>query len=194
MTYRTATAEAIARRVGSLPQGLQRHIQRVQDVAAELARVHDADGERVRLGAMAHDVARAMSGDELLGHARDMGIPVHPVEAAVPVLLHGPVGAELLRRRDGLEDREVYEAVYWHSTAHKDLGVLGKIVFLADKLDPHKKARYPFIGDVEDLAATSLDRAVAEFLGRELVDLIGQGSLVHPASVEARNRLLLEHG
>ena len=122
-----------------------------------------------------------------------MGIPVHPVEAAVPVLLHGPVGAELLRRRDGLEDREVYEAVYWHSTAHKDLGVLGKIVFLADKLDPHKLARYPYIGDIEDLAATSLDRAVAEFLGRELVDLIGQGSLVHPASVEARNRLLLEH-
>ena len=147
MSY--GTAEAVARRVRSLPQGLQRHIQRVQEVAAELASVHDADGERVRLGAMAHDVARAMSGDELLAHARDMGIQVHPVEAAVPVLLHGPVGAELLRRRDGLEDREVYEAVYWHSTAHKDLGVLGKIVFLADKLDPHKKARYPFIGDVE---------------------------------------------
>ena len=192
MSY--GTAEAIAQRVRSLPQGLQRHIQRVQDVAAKLAGVHDADGERVRLGAMAHDVARAMNGDELLAHARDMGIPVHPVEAAVPVLLHGPVGAELLRRRHGLEDREVYEAVYWHSTAHKDLGVLGKIVFLADKLDPHKKARYPFIDRVEGLAATSLDRAVAEFLSRELVDLIGQGSLVHPASVEARNRLLLKHG
>ncbi|MCE2404634.1 MAG: bis(5'-nucleosyl)-tetraphosphatase (symmetrical) YqeK [Dehalococcoidia bacterium] len=192
MSY--GTAEAIARRVRSLPQGLQRHIQRVQDVAAKLAGVHDADEERVRLGAMAHDVARAMNGDELLAHARDMGIPVHPVEAAVPVLLHGPVGAELLRRLHGLEDREVYEAVYWHSTAHKDLGVLGKIVFLADKLDPHKKARYPFIDRVERLAAKSLDRAVAEFLSRELVDLIGQGSLVHPASVEARNRLLLKHG
>ena len=188
------TEEAIARRVESLPQGLQRHIRRVQDLAAELARLHDADPQRARLGAMAHDVARAMTGDELLAQARDMGIPVHPVETAVPVLLHGPVGAELLRRRDGLDDREVYQAVYWHSTAHKDLGVLGKIVFLADKLDPHKKARYPFIERVEGLAAASLDRAVAEFLGCELVDLIGQGSLVHPASVEARNRLLLQDG
>ena len=185
-------AEAIARRVQSLPQGLQRHIRRVEELAWEMARVHGADPERVRLGAMAHDVARAMHGDELLAQARDMGIPVHPVEEAVPVLLHGPVGAELLRRRDGLNDREVYEAVYWHSTAHKDLGILGKIVFLADKLDPHKKARYPFIERVRDLAATNLDRAVAEFLGCEMVDLIGRSSPVHPASVEARNRLLLK--
>jgi predicted HD superfamily hydrolase involved in NAD metabolism len=184
-------AEAIVRRVESLPEGLQRHIHRVEELARELAELHNADSERVRLGALAHDVARAMGGDELLEQARNLSIPVHPVEAAVPVLLHGPVGAELLRQRDGLDDREVYEAVYWHSTAHKDLGTLGKIVFLADKLDPHKGARYPFIGLVRELAATSLDRAVAEFLGRELVDLIGQGSPVHPASVEARNRLLL---
>ena len=157
----------------------------------ELAQVHDADSERVRLGAMAHDVARAMRGDELLEQARELGITIHPVEAAVPVLLHGPVGAELLRRQDGLDDGEVYEAVYWHSTAHKDLGILGKIVFLADKLDPHKEARYPFIDRVRKLAATDLDHAVAEFLGCELMELIGQGSLVHPVSVEARNELLL---
>ena len=184
-------AEAIERRVGGLPQGLQRHVQRVEEVALGLARMHGADPERVRLGVMAHDVARAMPGDQLLAHARDMGIPVHPVEAAVPVLLHGPVGAELLRG-DGLDDGELYQAVYWHSTAHADLGTLGKIVFLADKLDPHKRARYPFIEGVEALAAVSLDQAVAEFLGWEMADLLRQGSLVHPASVEARNRLLLK--
>ena len=187
-------AEAVSRRVESLPEGLRRHIHRVEELAVELAAIHYAERERVRLGGLAHDVARAMKGGELLRRAREMAIKVHPVEAAVPVLLHGPVGAELLRREDGLEDREVYEAVYWHSTAHKDLGSLGKIIFLADKLDPHKAGRYPFMDRVRELAATSLDEAVAEFLGHELIELLQQGSLVHPASVEARNRLLLGQG
>ena len=184
-------AEAVSRRVEGLPEGLRRHIHRVEQIAGDLATTHGADPERVRLGALAHDVARAMKGEELLHRAREMGIPVHPVEAAVPVLLHGPVGAELLRRTDGLDDRELYEAVYWHSTAHKDLSILGKIVFLADKLDPQKAGRYPFLERVRELATASLDRAVAEFLGHELMDLLRKGSLVHPASVDARNRLLL---
>ena len=107
----------------------------------------------------------------------------------MPLLLHGPVAAELLRRVDGLEDRDIYEAVYWHSTAHKDLGAVAKLVFLADKLDPQKLSRYPFQPELNKLALTSLDRAIFDFLSRELISLLQQGSLVHPVVVEARNEL-----
>ena len=141
------------------------------------------------LGALAHDIARAMKGEQLLQKAQEFGISVHPVEAQVPLLLHGPVAAELLRRVDGLEDRDIYEAVYWHSTAHKDLGAVAKLVFLADKLDPQKLSRYPFQPELNKLALTSLDRAIFDFLSRELISLLQQGSLVHPVVVEARNEL-----
>ena len=165
---------------------------RVEQVAFELARIHHADEEKARLGALAHDIARATPGEELLRQADELGIAVHPVEAQVPILLHGPVAAELLSRVDGLKDRESYEAVYWHSTAHKKLGATGKVVFLADKLDPHKTARNPFLAEIRDLAQESLDRAILEFLTRELASLLQKGSLVHPVSVEARNHLILE--
>ena len=93
---------------------------------------------------------------------------------------------------DGLEDQDVYEAVYWHSTAHAGLGPVGKVVFLSDKLDPHKVSRYPFQRELGDLAIQSLDRAIFEFLNRELVSLLQQGSLVHPVEVEARNDLAIK--
>lgn len=182
----------IGSRVDALPMGLREHIYRVQQVALELARHHSVDEEKASLGAMAHDIARAMKGEQLLQKARELGILVHPVEARVPVLLHGPVAGELLRREEELCDPDIYEAVYWHSTAHQGLGPAAKVVFLADKLDPQKAGRYPYLPELRKLAMESLDRAVLEFLNRELVSLLQQGSLVHPVSVEARNELLLQ--
>ena len=106
------------------------------------------------------------------------------------MLLHGPVAAELLRHMDGLEDQDIYDAVRWHSTARRGLSPAAKVVFLADKLDPQKVSRYPFLEELGGLAMNSLDRAIFEFLNRELIALLQQGSLVHPVSVEARNDLV----
>ena len=184
--------ELISGKLSSLPEGLRQHIHRVQAIALDLARHHCVDAEKVRLGALAHDLARAMKGEELLKKAGELGIPIHPVEEKVPLLLHGPVAAELLRSSGNLDDQDIYEAVYWHSTAHKDLGPPAKVVFLADKLDPQKASRYPFIPELKELAMASLDLAVLDFLSREISSLVRQGSLLHPVAVEARNNLLLQ--
>ena len=184
----------IARRVEGLPQGLQEHIYRAQIVAHELARRHQVDEEKARLGTLAHDIARSMNGNQLLQRALELGVPVHPVERQVPVLLHGPVGAELLRRMDGLDDDDIYQAVRWHSTGHQSLTDPAKVVFLADKLDPQKVSRYRYLPRVNELAMESLDEAILEFLSQGMASLIQAGSLVHPASIEARNELLMALG
>ena len=181
----------ITRRVEALPKGLQDHIHRAQEEARVLAQRHQLDMEKTLLATLAHDIARAMKGDQLLQHATDLGIQVHPVDRQVPILLHGPVGAELLRQIDGLDDDEMYEAVCWHSTAHTGIGDVAKAVFLADKMDPHKAHRFPNMPKIRELAMESLDAAIVQFLSGEMTSLIASGGLVHPASVEARNALLI---
>lgn len=187
----STSAEArIAARVEALPHGLRRHIYRVQDIALELAHAHDVDEDKAKLGALAHDIARAMKADQLRTKARELDIPINTVEDRLPILLHGPVAAEMLRRVDGIDDPDIYDAVYWHSTGHKEMGSPGKVVFLADKLDPDKAGRYPYLPELKEMALGSLDKAIVDFLSRELVTLIQKGNIVHPASVETRNELL----
>ena len=178
------------RRVGQLPQGLQAHINRVTAIARELAPRHGLDPELAALGMQAHDVARAIPGPELLSLADSLNLTVDPVQLHVPLLLHGPVGAELLRKEDGLDDDSLYQAVYWHTTGHPSLDQLGKVVFLADKLDPQKLPRYPYQPHLRELALDDLDAALVEFFTREMVSLARQGELIHPAMLEARNTLL----
>jgi len=157
----------------------------------ELARRHRLDEERVWLAISGHDIARVTPPKQLLAEARRLGLAIGPVEEALPLLLHGPVAAEVLRG-DGLDDREVYDAVFWHSTAHPCLGPAGLAVFLADKLDPQKAYRYPYLAELKELALESLERATLEFLEREMAALLRDGKLVHPVSLEARNALLLK--
>ncbi len=184
----------IRRRVESLPAGLQAHIARAQEVARDLASYHNVDADRAALGILAHDVARAMTGLELLEQANRFQLPIRPVEAQIPLLLHGPVGAEILRAEDGLAsagcEADLYQAVYWHTTFHPSLvDEMGKVVFLADKLDPNKRKRIPYQPEIMEIARQDLDAAILEFLERQLIDLAAQNKAAHPMMLEARNAL-----
>ena len=178
-------------RLRQLPKGLQVHIARVREIAANLARIHGLDEEIADLGAAAHDIARATKGEELLKQAQRYHLTIHPVQERLPVLLHGPVAAQWLRIEAGIRNEEIQEAVYWHSTANKGLGTIAKLVFLADKLDPAKIHQYPYLNKVAALAEKSLDMALLEFLNQEITSFLQRGDLIHPASIEARNELLL---
>ena len=188
----TDLLQSLQNRLEGLPDGLQAHIYRVRDVAMELASRHGIPLDRAELGALAHDVCRAVPGDELLKMSADLGVLVTDVERDFPLLLHGPVGAELLRMEEGLAEHSLCEAVRWHSTAHASLDDLGKLVFLADKLDPHKAAVYSYQAKLHDMALESLDLALLEFLSREMAVRLEKRETVHPARLAARNSLILK--
>ena len=174
----------------ALPRGLQAHVERVRVEASALAVPLALDAARVDVAAAVHDLCRAMKGEDLLAEARRRGVPVNAVEEHEPLLLHGPVAAARLRGELGVGDVEVVEAVRWHSTAAPGLHAIGKVVFLADKLDPAKAARYPFVEAVRALAGEDLDGALEAFLSGEMQRLLRGGHLLHPASLEARNELV----
>ena len=184
----------VLRRVETLPKGLQNHIYRVEKIAAQLAGCHRVNQDQAELAMLCHDVARAMDDDDLIHWASQFGLPVSLIDRQVPLLLHGPVGAEILKAEDGLSDGSIYQAVYWHSSGHPLLDQLGKIVFLADKLDPQKIIYYPYQLRIRELASEDLDRAVLEFLSQELAARANRGELVHPVAVETRNALLVALG
>ena len=174
-----------------LPERLGEHIERVREIAGELADVHGADWIAVDLGAACHDLFRAESDERLLALAGEYGLNVCEVERALPMMLHGPVAATCLARHAEIEDIAVLDAVQWHTTGHPDLGLTGKIVYLADKLDPVKKRKYPFQDELRELALTDLDGALLMFVSRQAVALLERGRLIHPRAMEFRNSLLL---
>ena len=184
----SATLQA---RLRALPAGLRAHVGRVRAIARELATVHGIDADLAELTAAAHDVARHIPGRQLIEEAERLGLPVNDVERHAPVLLHGPVGAAWLQEDGSVTDPDALEGVRWHTTAHPDLAPVGRVVFLADKLDPQKASIYPFQQAVHEAAFRSLTDGTLAFLDGALRLHIDHGELVHPLSTDTRNALLL---
>ncbi len=191
MAVTEATWARIVEEMAKLPEGVRRHIEEVRQWCVELAKAHHIDVAKAELAAIAHDVCRTVKAGDLLAMAREYGIPVTNLEEAFPVFLHGPVGAQALKRRYALADEEILNAIACHTMGRAGMTPLDKALFLADKLDPSKVSRYPFIAEVGRLAKGDLDAAMVCFVDHQVKAFLDQGDLVHPAMLAARNEAIL---
>jgi len=183
---------ALKAAIGHLPRGLAEHVERVVAEADRLTGgFKELDREQVELAAWGHDIARALSPQELLARARGFGLEVSPVEEQAPILLHGPVGAEILRREYGIDDPEVLAATRFHSTGRAGMSLLEKIIFVADKIEPGKVRAKPALARVRELAERDLDAAILEYLDQMLMVASEENWPLHPQAIAARNERLL---
>jgi predicted HD superfamily hydrolase involved in NAD metabolism len=187
-----AQTEALKAAIARLPRGLAEHVERVVTEADRLAgSLEELDREQVDLAAWGHDIARSLSPQELLAEARRFGLEISPVEEEAPILLHGPVGAEILRQEYGIDDPEVLAAARFHSTGRAGMSLLEKVIFVADKIEPGKVRAKPALARVRELADRDLDAAILEYLDLMLETARQEKWPLHPQAVAARDELLL---
>lgn len=119
-----------------LPEKTLRHTLSVASMMHGL--VDKAGIERVPAitAGLLHDYCKAMKPDALLAAAEAYGVPINDAQRRKPNLLHGPVAAEEVKREHGVDDEDVYEAIYWHTTGKPGLGRVGQALYLADFCEP----------------------------------------------------------
>jgi nicotinate-nucleotide adenylyltransferase len=187
----TTSLEARLRNaVSALPEGLRDHIQRVESEAVRLAAMHGVEEERARLAALGHDLVRHKADDELLKLAEAYGLTPDPVERESPILVHGPVAAAMLLQDYGVEDADLVLGVDCHTTARGGMTALENVLFVADKVEPHKLMRDVALSEVKELAEVDLDAGVLKYIDHYLDEAVRRGWQVHPRSLEAREDLI----
>lgn len=166
------------------------HSLGVMDTALDLARRYGADTEKAVLAGLLHDCARDVRGDAVFHMCARYGIEVDEVSRHQPELLHGPIGACMLVDEFGLDDMEIRQAIRFHTTGFAGMGLLDKIVFVADYVEPGRS--FPGVDELRKEAFISLDGAMLMILDRTIGHVLAKGALLHPDTVGARNWLLLE--
>jgi predicted HD superfamily hydrolase involved in NAD metabolism len=162
------------------------HARRVAETAAGLAARHGADERAARLAGLLHDWCREWPARRLLASAARHGLHVGPPEHARPVpLLHGPVAAAELAAA-GLDARAA-RAIALHTVGAAGMTALEKCLYLADACEPGRE--HAGVERLRELAAVSLDDAVAEAARGTLQALLAKGRMVAPGGVELYNEL-----
>ncbi len=159
------------------------HTVRVAETAERLAGLHGLDPARARLAGLLHDLARETDGEELLRIATENGVPIGDPEREKPMLLHGPVAAEVAQMDLGVEDDAVLEAIRVHTTGAPGMGPLALAVFVADKIEPGREGEW--VEGLRGLAERDLGVAARASLESSISYTEERGRAVHPRSREA---------
>jgi predicted HD superfamily hydrolase involved in NAD metabolism len=158
------------------------HTLRVAETAERLARLHGLDPERARLAGLLHDTAREVGKEELLRVAEEVDLDVGDFERERPILLHGPVAAELSRKDLGVDDGEVRDAVRAHTTGEPGMERLALALYVADKIEPDRNQ--PGVDDLRELALESLHLAARTALEGSVSHNERRGRPIHPKSLQ----------
>ena len=182
-----AMKEELSRR---LQKKRYEHSLGVADTAAMLAERFGADVEKARVAGLLHDCAREYKTEDLASEAARRSIDCGEIDRAMPLLLHAYVGARRAQEVYGVTDPEILQAIWRHTVGGEHMTTLDKIVYFADMIEPQRD--YPEVDALRELSRTaSLDTMALAGLSQSILFVLQTGRLIHPATVAARNELLL---
>ena len=165
------------------------HSVRVYKTALEMAEHYHADVKKVAVASLIHDCGRQISKEYSVAKAKELGIPVDPVEEAQPILLHAKLGVYYAIHKYGVspDEREVLDAIRYHSTGTADMTQIAKIVFLADLIEPGRD--FEGVEAIREASFQNLDRGMLLSYDNTIRYLLEDGLLIHPDAIAGYNQL-----
>lgn len=140
--------------------------------------------------AYCHDLAAVVPLAEIVAVAEGWGVALSEADRAIPQVVHGPLAAEVVRRKFEIEDAAILDAIRYHTTLRARAGQLEKVVFVADKLalDPAASNR-DFLPDLNAALADGLDAAARVYLRWMVEHGPALGITLHPNLLAAYEEL-----
>lgn len=159
------------------------HTEGVRETAMALAEKYGADPGKAELAALYHDMYRGVSEDVLNYYIKHLGLDKKYLNNCN--LAHSKIAAIIMRRDYGIEDKDVLNAVSYHTTGRAGMSLLEKIIYIADAIEPNRK--YPGVEALREAAMRNLDEACLLSLTRTIEYVQGQGNYLDHDTLLARD-------
>ena len=166
------------------------HVMGVEEEAVKLAKFWGADPELARHAAILHDCTKYLGLEDQLHLCEKYGIELDSLERQAVKLLHSKTGACIAKYVFGEPD-EVYQAIFWHTTAKADMTLLEKIIYIADYIEPNRD--FEGVEELRRLAYEDLDRALLLGVETTIQEMRDRRLPIHTNTLRARD-WLREHG
>ncbi|NLK67573.1 MAG: HD domain-containing protein [Clostridiaceae bacterium] len=161
----------------------------VMDECEKLALHYEADVNKARIAGLLHDCAKNISQSEENTLLNKYEIKLDDIQKQSHALVHGILGMYVAREKYNINDEEILDAIYWHTTGRAGMTLLEKIVFIADYIEPART-----FDDTEEIrknAYEDIDRAIVLSADSTIRYLLERKKLVHPLTLDTRNDAIL---
>lgn len=158
----------------------------VADEAVRLAEKYGADTQRAYLAGLLHDITKNASQAEHLQIFSQFGIILNDIEKNAEKLWHAISGACYIEHILKIDDKEIIDAVRYHTTAKADMSLLSQILYLADFTSLDRD--YDDVSVIREKVNKSLNDAFVYALQYSITDLVNNKRAVHLDTLNAYNQ------
>ena len=160
------------------------HTKGVRYTCACMAMAYGCDMEKAQIAGLLHDCAKCIPNKKKLKMCEQHNIPVSSFEEKHPFILHAKLGALIAERKYDIHDKDILNAITYHTTGRPAMSILEKIVYIADYIEPLRyKANN--LAEIRKLAFEDLDECMYIILKSTLDYLDGSSDEIDYATVEA---------
>jgi nicotinate-nucleotide adenylyltransferase len=142
----------------------------VRDTAVKLAEIHGYDVDKARIAGLLHDCAKYESLEDKKTLCGRFAYPISEIEISNPELLHAKAGAALAQLKYGIDDPEIIDAIYYHTTGKPNMDPISLIIFISDYIEPGRN-HSPKLDDFRAIAEVDLKKCAAFILEETLLYL-----------------------
>lgn len=162
------------------------HIYAVAEEAVKLSEHYSEDPEKAELAALFHDIFRGKPQAVLDDYIRKFDLDESYIGNSN--LSHSKIAAEIMKNDFGINDKDILNAVSYHTTGRAGMSRLEKIIYIADAIEPGR--RYPGVESLRSLAYKDLDMACLESVNRTIDYIQNKGLSLDIDTIKARDYLL----
>jgi predicted HD superfamily hydrolase involved in NAD metabolism len=134
--------------------------------------------DQVVTAALFHDIAKDLTGKELVSLIREHALPVDDVDLGFPAILHGPVGSWMAEARYNIADPVVLDAITHHTVGRPNPSPVLSVLMVADMVEPGRD--FSGVDDLRRLAFSDPTLALRTCVERKLQHIIEKGRTPHP--------------
>lgn len=160
------------------------HTLGVMYTSGALAMCYGYDMEKAMVTGLLHDCAKCIPNKKKIKMCEKNNIEISPWEEQNPFLLHSKLGAFLAKNQYGIEDEEILNAILYHTTGRADMGILEKITYISDYIEP-RRAKAPRLNEIRKAAFEDMDRALRMIMEDTLYYLKNSFHVIDPITQEA---------
>ncbi len=166
-----------------------RHSCNVARAARQLAQRYGADVDKAYFAGLLHDVCKEMLFDDQRALMLAGDFAPDEAELHSRKVWHGIAGAYYLQSEFGVTDRDVLNAVRFHTVGRANMSLLEEIIYIADMISDDRD--YKGVGKMRKLAFENLQEAMLEALRDSAGAILKKGVMLPEYTIAAYNYYLM---
>ena len=155
-------------------------------MARSMARIYGVDVAEATIAGLLHDWDKCFVGEEMLEHARSLGLELTPADEMAEVTLHAITAAKSLPSTFPDLSESVLQAISKHTSAAIEMSELDMLIFCADMLEP--KREYGGLNPLrKKIGEVPLETLFSHCYRKTVKHLVERRRFLHPKTADVWN-------